>query len=211
MQETILKQLNWRYAVKKFDPRRLPREDVSFLLECLRLSPSSFGLQPWRFVHVENPGLRKQLLEVSFGQEKVASASDLLVLARFSALTEADVDRYAEALASEHGTGLEKNSGYIDKIKTFVAEGTVKGLDRWVSNQVYIALGTLLAAAAMAGIDACPMGGFENEAYDQILGLENLGLKSEVIVTLGYRASDDKYASLKKVRYPIDELVLTLS
>jgi nitroreductase / dihydropteridine reductase len=207
MQEKIIQQLNWRYAVKKFAAERLPRESVDFLLECLRLSASAYGLQPWKFIHVENTALREKLLTHSMGQEKVVSASDLIVLARQQSLTTAAVDHFAEAMASVRGVDLSVNQAYIERVKGFVDGASPHKLSAWMAQQVYIALGTLLTAAAMAGIDACPMAGFDNEAYDRVLGLEEEGLRSVVIVTLGYRAADDKYAGLKKVRYPRAEVV----
>jgi nitroreductase / dihydropteridine reductase len=207
MQEKTIEQLNWRYAVKKFGTKRLPRESVNFLLECLRLSPSAYGLQPWRFIHVENADVRQRLLAHSMGQEKVVSASDLIVLARLQALTTDWVDHFAETMARVREVDLSANQVFIDRVKGFVAGASPHKLSAWMTQQVYVALGTLLTAAAMAGIDACPMGGFDNEAYDRELGLEQEGLKSVVIVTLGVRADDDRYAGLRKVRFPREEVV----
>jgi nitroreductase len=205
----LLEQLNWRYATKQFDPKRkISAADWATLEEALTLSPSSGGLQPWKFVVVTDPAMRARLVPASYGQPQIADASHLVVFASKNNLSEADVDAHIRHTASVRGAPVEA----LAPFREMLVGGIVKALDEparnaWARNQAYIALGNLLTSAALLGIDTCPMEGFDRAQYDEILGLKAKGCASAVIATLGYRSSADKYAGAPKVRFPREQII----
>lgn len=206
----LLDSLNWRYATKAFDPaRKISPADWSTLEQALVLTPSSFGLQPWKFVVITDQTVKDSLVPVSWGQRQVADASHIVVMAVKTEIGEADVTAYMENTAKTRGIPVESMDGFKNIILGFIANPpfglTVKD---WVTRQVYISLGNLMTSASLLGIDTCPMEGFDPEKYNEILGLTKLGLRSVVTCPVGYRAESDKYASLPKVRFPASELVL---
>jgi len=202
----LLERLGWRYAVKKFDPARsIPEPTWNVLLEVLRLSPSSYGFQPWRFVDVRDKALREQLRAVSWNQLQITDASHLIVFAGRRGLGLPDVERLVSAIVKERGVPRESVAGYAKSLTGHVRSG--RDLDAWSARQTYIALGFFLEAAALLGVDACPMEGIEPAKYDEILGLTAQGYGALCVATAGYRAADDGYASAKKVRYPAGEVI----
>ncbi len=208
---TIIDALSWRYAVKEFDPnKKLSKEQLGVLLEALRLSPSSIGLQPWKFILVENPDLRAKLREASYGQSKVTDASHFIVFAARKDLDEAYVDRFVALTAKTQGVDAASLSGLKDMAMGALRSRTPEALVEWSARQAYIALGVLLAAAAAEGIDACPMEGFDPKKYDEILGLEAQGLAAQVAVAVGFRSEGDAYARLPKTRFPKEEVVVEM-
>lgn len=206
----LLEQLQWRYATKQFDPtRKINAADWATLEEVLRLAPSSGGLQPWKFIVVTDPAMRAKLAPASYGQPQITNASHLVVFASKLNFNEADVDAHINHSAKVTGAPPEA----LKPFREMLVGGIVKsrdeaGRDAWSRNQVYIALGYLLSAAALLGIDACPMEGFDRAQYDEILGLKAKGYASAVIATLGYRSATDKYAASPKVRFPKEQLFL---
>ena len=210
--EQLLQQLHWLYATKQFDPqRKIAPADWAALEDALVLSPSSFGLQPWKFVIVTNPALRERLVSVSWGQRQVVVASHLVVFALKKNLSEADVLGYIKRISEVRGLPPEGMISYRDKMIGSLFKGrdaTARTI--WAANQIYIALGNFLTSTALLGIDACPMEGIEPARYDEILGLEALGLHTLVAATAGYRAATDKYAALKKVRFEKNDVIVTL-
>lgn len=207
----LIDALNWRYATKEFDAERpLPAEKLEGLLEALRLSASSFGLQPWKFVVVEDRDLRAPLVEHSWGQHQVVDAPALIVLCRCTAFGEADVDRLIAATAAARGVEKESLEQYAGMMKGFLGRLDPPALRQWMDNQIYVALGNLLTTCAVEGVDACPMEGFSADEYDEILGLGALGLASVVLCPVGYRSSADKYAGLAKIRYSPEDVVVRL-
>lgn len=205
----LLTQLRWRYAVKKFDAaRKIEPETWRALEEALVLTPSSYGLQPWKFVIVEDPALREQLVACSWNQRQVADASHLVVLCIKKNFSAADVDRFVRRTAQVRGVAPEA----LAKFGAMMVRDLVDGPRRlvaneWAANQAYIALGNFMTAAALLGVDTCPMEGFEPAKYDQLLGLAAKGLSATVVCPAGYRAADDRFASLPKVRFPLDEVI----
>ncbi|MFB2893422.1 NAD(P)H-dependent oxidoreductase [Aerosakkonemataceae cyanobacterium BLCC-F50] len=205
--DQVIQQLNWRYATKKFDPnKKIPTEVWKTLEQSLVLAPSSFGLQPWKFFVVTNPELRQQLVEYSWGQTQVVEASHLVVLAIKKDITAADVDHYIERMTEVRQVPVDSLQGFSNVVKNFLKNPPVK-LDEWAARQVYIALGQLMTAAAMLEIDTCPMEGFNPAKYNELLGLTEQGYSAVVVCPLGYRAADDKYAVMPKVRFPTEEVV----
>lgn len=206
----LLDWLHWRYATKQFDANlKISGEDWAALEEVLVLSPSSGGLQPWAFVVVTDPAMREKLLPASFGQAQVTAASHLVVFAAKKNFGVADVDAHIAHTAEVRGVSIES----LEPFRNMLVGGIVEAMDpaarqAWASRQACIALGNLLTSAALLGIDACPMEGFVPAQYDAILGLEEKELASVAICTLGYRAATDAYATLPKVRFPKEKVII---
>ncbi len=208
--DTILKQLQWRYAVKKFDPSRIiSEEDWSALANSLVLTPSSFGLQPWRFYVVTEPQTKAKLPAISWGQTQVNDASHVIVMATRNGLTEVDIDRYINRICEVRGGLPESLLGFKKMMVGSLIRNEVGfDINHWAANQVYIALGQFMAAAAMMGIDTCPMEGIVREKYDELLGLTKDGYATSVVCVAGYRSADDKYAAIPKVRFATEHVVV---
>jgi nitroreductase len=207
--DKLIRQLEWRYAVKKFDPtRNISEADWATLEKALVLSPSSFGLQPWKFFVINNPEIRAKLPAISWGQTQSVDASHFVVLAHRKDLTAGDIEYFIDHVAKVRGVSRESLGGYLATIENFRKTFSENGiLNTWTSRQVYIALGTLLTSAAVLGIDACPMEGIDTAKYDELLGLGAKGYTSLCAVALGFRAGDDVYAEAPKVRFPLSEVI----
>ncbi len=205
-----LSRMQWRYAVKKFDPaRRIPDADWRHVEDSMVLTPSSFGLQPWKFVVVTDQAAKEKLVPVSWGQKQVADCSHMVVIAARTNLSEADIDKYVARTAEVRNTTVEALGGFR-KMMVGTLVPAKFDLNKWAAHQCYIALGQLMAVAAVMGIDTCPMEGFEPAKYDEILGLTALGYHSVVCCPVGYRAADDKSALAPKVRFKADDVVLRI-
>ncbi len=205
----LVSALNWRYATKQFDAaRKIPAAEWAALEESLRLAPSSFGLQPWKFIVVETPALRARLREASWGQSQVTEASHLVVLAVKQAVDAAHVDRFMADTAKARGVPVESLAGYRKVIDGFVtARGKAGQLESWSAKQVYIAAGQFMAAAAVTGIDTCPLEGIDALKYDEALGLAGSGWATQMAIAAGYRSASDKYATTPKVRFAAAEVI----
>jgi nitroreductase len=207
--EDLLKALAWRYATKKFDPeRKIPAEVWSALEQSLVLTPSSYGLQPWKFVVVTDPALKAKLRPASWNQAQVEDCSHHVVFLAKDTITEADLDHYLARTAEVRGQAPESLAGY----KGYMLGDLVNGpraavIAEWAARQVYIALGNFMTSAALLGVDTCPMEGMETGKYDEILGLAGTGYRTVVACPAGYRATEDKYAAAPKVRFPASEVV----
>ncbi len=208
--EILLESLNWRYATKTFDAtRKIPSDEWNSLEKSLILTPSSFGLQPWKFIVITDSAVKESLVPASWGQRQLADCSHVVVFAVKTDMDETHVTSYIESTAALRGVPVDSLTPFKNIILGFISNPpfglTVKD---WLTRQAYIALGNLMTSAALLGIDSCPMEGFDPAQYDEILALNALGLRSVVTATLGYRSADDKYASLAKVRFPASEMVL---
>lgn len=207
----LISAMNWRYATKKFDPdRKLTEDQVNSLLESLRLSASSMGLQPYEFVHVRDPEIREQLKEHSYGQGQITDASELIVFAAKTSISREYIEEYARAEAALRERSEDQILRKIESTLAYVSQSDAAELFNWNSKQSYIAMGSLLSAAALLQIDSCPMEGIIGEEYDRILRLEPLNLRSLAVVTLGYRSSADSYASQPKFRFPQGRIIKTM-
>ncbi len=204
----LLDSLKFRYATKQFDPaRRIPEAEWSALEQSLVLTPSSFGLQPWKFIVVQDPELRARLRKRSWNQSQVTDASHFVVFTVRTDLTEEDVDRFFLTLAAAQGREPESLAGYRNVVLSFAAAMTPESRHAWNIRQAYIALGQFMTAAAMLGIDTCPMEGMEPAGYDEELGLAGSGYATSVACAAGYRSAEDKYAAAPKARYPRAEVI----
>ena len=207
--DQLLERLNWRYAVKSFDPdKKIPDDAWAAIEQSLLLAPSSFGLQPWKFLVVDDKGLRQQLKEASWNQSQVVDADRYVVFTALRTTTEEDVDRYIGRQCEVRGIPPDALKGYGDLIAGFVVKGwPAKDLFGWNARQAYIALGQMMASAAALGIDTCPMEGVDMAGYDELLGLKDTRYATLCACAVGYRADDCKYAGAPKVRFPLDEVI----
>jgi nitroreductase/dihydropteridine reductase len=205
----LIEQLNWRYATKSFDPnKKLNESQINTLYEALRLTPSSFGLQPWKFAVVTNQEIKDQLVGHSWNQAQVGEASHVFVLCRISNIDDKFVDNFLDDTVKTRGGSRGDLEGYEKVMKGFLSRMDENAKAVWAKDQVYIALGNLMTVCAAEGIDACPMEGFVSPEYDKVLGLKEKGLCSSVVCPVGFRNENDKYASIKKVRYSQEELFI---
>ena len=206
---TLLNQLHWRYATKRFDPnRKIPADLWKTLEEVLVLAPSSFGLQPWKFVVVTNPETKRALVLHSWTQSQPGDCSHHVVFAVRKGLGAHDVERYVQRIMAVRGATRESLTPYQNIMLGSLDHAAKAGhLDAWQTHQVYIALGQFMASAAMLGVDTCPMEGIDPARYDEDLGLTGSGYATVVACAAGYRAADDKYATVPKVRFPITETI----
>lgn len=206
----IISQLRWRYATKKFDSdRKIPAETWDTLEEVLRLSPSSTGLQPWKFVVVQSDEMKSKLFQAGMKQAQIPSCSHLVVFSSLKQISEDYLNRYFDFTEETRTLPKDTLKDFKDSLIASFVNGPRKATtQQWTQRQCYIALGFLVFAASMLGIDSCPMEGFEPEKFDEILGLDQLGYGSVAMVTLGYRAVDDKTQLQKKVRFPASDVIL---
>lgn len=205
----LLSAMQWRYAAKKFNPqKKIAESDWKTLEESLVLTPSSFGLQPWKFMVITDRQIRSQLVPMTWNQEQVVDCSHYLVLTIHKNIGIQHVDHYLRRIAEVRGLPLEKLEWYRKLMVEKVVEGPLSlQVNQWASHQVYIALGNFMTCATLMGIDTCPIEGLECDKYDQILGLSKRGLATVVACAAGYRDEEDKYAKLPKVRFPAEELI----
>ena len=211
MSEPIIQSLMWRYATKKFDPsKKLTQEQISTLEEALRLSASSFGIQPWKFFIITNPEVREKLKVAAFGQPQVGDASHLVVFTQHVPYGEKQVDALMADVAQTKGIDVAMLGDYKKMIMNRVSNSSQDVTQAWTARQVYIALGTLLTSAAIMKIDACPMEGFDPKKFDEILGLKAMGLESLVMCALGFRSADDAAAIVPKTRFPKEDVIVEI-
>ena len=206
--EEILAQLNWRYATKSYDKtRRISEEDWKTLEQAITLAPSSFGLQPYKVLVIDNPQIREKLRAAAYGQSQVTDASHFVVFAYKKTLNDADIEHYVERTAEVRGASRESLADFEKTLKATARKAVEGGyIETWNSRQAYIALGFLLETAALLGIDASPMEGFDAAQFNAILGLEDYS--AVVIAALGYRSAEgDWLTNLPKVRKREGELI----
>ncbi|MEQ1828199.1 MAG: NAD(P)H-dependent oxidoreductase [Pirellula sp.] len=199
--QQLVDSLLWRYAVKRFDPTRpLDATTWDAIQKSMVLTPSSFGLQPWKFLVVRSPQIKAKLPDISWKQSQPGDCSHMVVFAAMKIVSPEYVDQFMKKIAATRGVPAESLTSYKQ-----VVLGFLKNIDgnhlSWSMNQVYIALGQLLANAAMLGVDACPMEGIVQKEYDKLLGLEGSNFTCVVGCALGFRHPDDKYSQAAKVRF----------
>ena len=203
----FIQNQNWRYATKKFDQnRKVSSENLELLKQVVQLSVSSYGLQLYKVLIIENQEIRKKLLTASWNQSQITDASHLLVFCNYTEVKSQDIDYYIDLTATAKNQKSESLKGYGDFMKMKLSEKTKEEQFYWSKCQTYIALANLLSACAELKIDSCPMEGFEPKQYNQILGLNEQGLNASVIATIGYRSAEDLTQNSAKVRKPEQEL-----
>ncbi len=207
----FIKNQNWRYSTKKFDAtKKISKEDLDNIKEAIRLSSSSYGLQPYKVLIIENPDLREKLKSAAWGQSQITEASQLIVFANEINIGDAEIDSYIKNISQARAIPIENLSGYGDFMKSKITTLAQDLKSVWTSKQTYLALGNLLNAAAELKIDVTPMEGFDATAFNEILGLSEMGLNASVIATIGYRHDDDDTQHHKKVRKSNEELFINL-
>ena len=205
---SVLNALQWRYATKQFDSaRKIDAETWNAIEESLILTPSSFGLQPWKFIVVADPAIRSELRAASWNQPQVTDASHLVVLTTRTDLTQNDIDAWINRMAEVQGCPAENFAPLAGMISGFSSSMSSDARRAWNSRQVYIALGQLMTTAAMLNIDTCPLEGIDPAAYDRTIGLEKSGYATVVACALGYRDAADKYAAAPKARFDRSRLI----
>jgi nitroreductase len=208
---TFLNNQNWRYATKKFDAsKKITAQDLNTLKEAIQLSTSSYGLQPYKVLIIEDPEVRAQLQPASWGQSQITEASHLFVFANIIDVQDEHIDNYMNNMAQTRGLKVEDLKGYSDFMKSKITPLPTDLKSNWTAKQTYLALANLLNAAAELKIDVTPMEGFEPEKYNEILGLNKLGLNASLVATVGYRHEEDATQHYPKVRKPLDELFVTI-
>ncbi|MDY0974685.1 NAD(P)H-dependent oxidoreductase [Massilia sp. CFBP9012] len=206
----LLSRLEWRYATKKFDPARpAAQEQVDRIVEAIRLAPTSSGLQPYDLIVVSDPALRARIKPVANDQQQIADCSHLLVFAAWDDMTPTRIDKMFDLVNTERGF---VNEGWEAYRKVLLSKHAAQGRQanfEFAARQAYIGLGTGIVAAAMEGVDATPMEGFDPAGVDRVLGLEAMGLRSVSMLALGHRDADgDWLVKLKKVRRSREDFVL---
>lgn len=201
----------WRYATKKFDPsKKISKENIDLIKRAVQLSVSSYGLQTYKVLIIENGNIREQLKPASWNQSQITDASHLIVFCNYSDVKPQVIDDYINLTAKTRELDVASINGYGDFMKTKVSEKTPEEIFNWTKNQTYIALANLLSVCASLKIDACPMEGFEAEQYNEILGLSEKGLNASVIATIGYRSNEDETQYWKKVRKSFENLFIEI-
>ena len=209
--KTFLETQNWRYATKKFDAtKKISTEDLNTLKEAIRLSSSSYGLQPYKIIIVENPELRAKIQPAAWGQSQIVDASHLIIFANQITVTDDYIDSYLQNVAQTRNIPETALKGYGDFMKGGIGAKSSDEIEIWTSKQTYLALANLLNAAAELKIDATPMEGFVPAQVNEILGLNELGLNASLIAPIGYRSEEDATQHSKKVRKSNAELFITL-
>jgi nitroreductase len=210
--QQLVDALNWRYATKKFDPaKKIPQDTWNALEQSLVLSPSSIGLQPWKFFVVTDPAMKAQLMAASYRQAQVADCSHFVVFTVRRDLDAEHVERHIARMIEVTGAAPDSLAKFRTMTMKNLDKARAEGkLDTWQEHQVFIALGKFLASAALLGIDTCPMEGIEPAKYDEILGLNGTNYATSVACAAGYRLPDDKYATLKKVRFKPEDVIVRI-
>jgi len=212
MHSEIIKKLEWRYATKKFDPSKvLSEEKLTVLKQAFNLTATSYGLQPLRLLIISNHKIKKQLVAFSMDQPMVQDASHVLILCTETTVTSTFIKKHFNRVESIRNTPRE----ILDPFETFLLESfskkTPEDIELWMTKQAYLAMGNLLTVCALEDIDACPMEGFEPEKYDELLQLKEKGLRSVLVLAVGYRAKDDMFAGFKKVRRGVEDVVIHIN
>lgn len=207
----IIRQLNWRYATKAFDNDKIiSQSKIDILIEAFNLTASSYGLQPYKLVLVKNKKLQEDLVEYSMNQKQIAQASHVLIFCIETTVNKSYIVDYFERIKTLRGTPDD----ILNSFRTFMIDEfesmSQKDIYNWAKNQAYLAMGNLLTICALHEIDACPMEGFIPEKYDALLGLEAKGIQSVLVLPIGYRSKNDTFADFKKVRKPLNEVIITL-
>lgn len=207
----LIQSLEWRYAVKEFDNEKsIPADKIERIKKAFNLTPTSYGLQPLHLAIISDRELQEKLLAHSYGQKQITSASHVLVICIETCIDQNFIEANFELQKEIRSVKDEVVAPFRKFLIDDFTNRTPEEIHQWAMNQAYLALGNVLTVCAAEKIDACPMEGFEAHRYDEILGLNEKGLKSAVVLPLGYRSENDKFSGFKKVRRPINETVFEI-
>ncbi len=210
-EKNIIKSLSWRYACKKFDAnKKLNKDQIDVLSKAFNLTATSFGLQPLKMLIVKNDALKAKLLPHAYFQPQITTCSHLLILCIDTAFDEHSIDAYFDLEKNIRGTSEEIVGKFRNQLKTIYKKMNSQQIDTSAIYQAYIAIGTLMTVCAEQQIDSCPMEGFNPVKIDEILELEKKNLRSVLLLPVGYRADDDIMSSMKKVRKPLDQVIIEI-
>jgi nitroreductase len=207
----FIENQNWRYATKKFDnSKKVSNEDLNTLKEAIRLSASSYGLQPYTVYIIENSEIKEKLKPFAYGQNQITDASHVIVFANKLNVGDTEIEAYVKNIGETRGIPSENLNGFANYMKGNITNLSEETRNIWTSKQTYLALGNLLNAAAEMKIDTTPMEGFDPKGFNEILGLNEKGLNAAVVATVGYRHKEDETQNYKKVRKSNEDLFITL-
>lgn len=207
----FIEQQKWRYATKKYDSnKKISKNDLDIIIEAAQLSTSSYGLQPYQIIHIQNQELRQSILPLAWNQQQIVDASDLFIIANYKKLSPNHLDKYMQLMADVRQVDKLELMGYQNFIKSKIFELDDEAIFNWTQKQCYLVLANMMNAAASLKIDATPMEGFSPKAINELLNLDDKNLNATLMITLGYRHQEDKNQYLKKVRKPISDLVIML-
>jgi nitroreductase/dihydropteridine reductase len=208
---SLLESLNWRYATKRMTGQKVPQEKVNIILEAARLAPTASGIQPFSILQITDKALLEKVQKVAYNQPQIVEASHLLVFAAWDSITSEKIDYVYDQIVRERNLPADALKGYTDNLKKMYTSMSKDQQFNWAARQTYIAFGVAVAAAATEEVDATPMEGFENAKLDELLELPQKGLRSTSLLAVGYRDPvNDRLVNLKKVRRPMEELVIEL-
>lgn len=201
--------LQWRYAAKKFDKEKiLPQEKVEILKKAFNLTATSYGLQPLKLMVVKNKDLQQDLMLASYNQKQVGTASHVLVICIERSVDKKFIEDHFKTVQDIRKTPEEILHPFRESLIGDFEQKPVDEVKIWATHQAYLVLGTLLTVCAVEEIDSCPMEGFDPKKYSEILKLEKYNLDAVLVLPVGYRATDDFFSELKKVRRPIEDMVI---
>ena len=207
----ILKQLEWRYATKKFDAtKKVSQKKINILKEAFNLTATSYGLQPLKLVVISNPATIKDLVPLSFNQEQVGNASHIFVICIENTIDANFIQNYFDLVNKTRNTSRDILKSFEDYLIDDFSKKTDEEIKIWASKQAYLTLGNLLTVCAVEKVDACPIEGFLPDKYDAFLNLTDKGLKSVLVMAVGHRSEDDTFSKLKKVRRGVEEIVIDI-
>ena len=211
MVKKSIEHLKWRYAVKKFDSEKmLSKDKIEGLKHAFNLTATSYGLQPIKMVVVQNKDLQKKMVSSSFGQRQVENASHVLVICIENKIDKAFIDQYFRLVKSVRGTSDNLLKPFKEALVDSFSKKEMDEIRTWCTNQAYLAMGNLLSYCALEEIDSCPMEGFLPEEYDKLLGLKEMGLTSVLVLPVGYRAENDPFSKMEKVRKNVEESIIEI-
>ncbi len=203
----IIEDLNWRYATKRYINQEVPQAQIDTLLESIRLTATSLGLQPFEIYDIRSTDIREKMREAAYNQPQLTEASHVFVFAVWTQVTEEMVDQYLQFIADTRNREISQLAGFKKSIMGFLGDKSTEEIIKWSSNQAYIALGKAMVAAAQMRVDSTPMEGFNRDAVDELLGLRDKNLHAAVMLTVGYRDTEnDPLAGAQKVRKAIHQI-----
>jgi nitroreductase / dihydropteridine reductase len=203
--------LHWRYATKKFDTSKaLPAEDLEYILAAGNLAATSYGLQPFNIIVVTDEAKKQALMGHAYNQPQVGENAALIVLAARTDVDATFIATYTARIESERGLPAGSIDGYKDMMTGHLTSLPEEVRLVWAQKQAYIALGTMMVAAAEKQVDSCPMEGFDPAKFDEVLGLTDMNLHATIVLPIGYRSSADETAQYKKVRRALEDIVVRM-
>lgn len=208
----IIKDLEWRYAVKKFDSsKEIERTKLERIKKAFNLTATSYGLQPIKMAVLKNKEIQEQLVQYSYGQKQVAQASHVLILCIEKKIDAEYISGYFEKVKKIRGTSESVLEPFRNELVNAFDKMDTREIEQWATNQAYLAMGNLLTICAAEQLDACPMEGFIPDSYDKLLDLTSKGLRSVLVLPIGYRAEDDIFSGFKKVRRDMENSIIYIS